>query len=663
MHLLIRRTRRHIVRYYGYTEDTNQPMRELSDEKAKNYLNGSTRAYVMVAGTHQFFPKRELETLRYSIEDTYKGLYGKIRGYLGRPGGKKYSPKPGVELTYARYGLWHYVMKGKQKSAPYTELHRAGINLRGLIRVMLFKRFESSVYAFWRSLERLERIHEMFLKALDHGFVPAGEDAQGLLYESDRYEEADLMDALAASAGKYDLADFDEKKLREHLEADCRVIREVIDLVKPITPGKDAKLQTLIAGLKKGIPQKSSKVLIFTQYADTAVYVYDNLNPDGKYRDVESIYGTDTSKARMAARFSPKSNPHVNIGSESEVRILVATDVMSEGLNLQDGDVVLNYDLHWNPVRLIQRFGRIDRIGAKNDVIWGFNFLPERAMEQQLGLHEVLARRIGEIHETIGEDAAILDKTEQINEEAMFCIYERKNEQLSFFEDEEGDFVDINEAEEILRSLRAEDPGEFARIANLRDGIRSARAIFSGEGGRFVFCQSGKFQQLFFLDADGKIISRDVPKVIGRLKCSKNEPAAVLPDGHNGEVMKALNTFSDEVRHRTAQQKFSMSLTVGQSYVLRELRATYSAFDPEDSGDLRGQIALLEESFKQPLTAAIKKQLNIIRRNGITGKQLVKNLSDIYHDHGMREHDFQLRHRVERDSEDLPRIICSEAFV
>ena len=137
----------------------------------------------------------------------------------------------------------------------------------------------------------------------------------------------------------------------------------------------------------------------------------------------------------------------------------------------------------------------------------------------------------------------------------------------------------------------------------------------------------------------------------------------MLPDGHNGEVMKALNTFSDEVRHRTAQQKFSMSLTVGQSYVLRELRATYSAFDPEDSGDLRGQIALLEESFKQPLTAAIKKQLNIIRRNGITGKQLVKNLSDIYHDHGMREHDFQLRHRVERDSEDLPRIICSEAFV
>jgi superfamily II DNA or RNA helicase len=668
VHLLIRRTRRHIVRYYGFTEDTNQPMRELSDDKAKSYLSGSKRAYVMVAGTHQFFPKRELETLRYSIEDTYKGLYARIRGYLGKPGAKengdkKYSPKPGKELTYARYGLWHYVLPSKQKEAPYTELHRAGINLRGLIRVMLFKRFESSVYAFQQSLERLERMHEMFLKALDQGIVPAGEDAQKILYESDRYEESDLMDALAEATGTYKLEDFDEKKLRDHLEADRQVIREIIQLVKPITPDTDAKLQTLIAGLKRGIPQKTGKVLIFTQYSDTAKYLYQNLNPGGIHPDIESIYGTDKSKARMAARFSPHSNPHVQIGADSEVRILIATDVMSEGLNLQDGDVVLNYDLHWNPVRLIQRFGRIDRIGAKNDVIWGFNFLPETAMEKQLGLHEVLAARIKEIQETIGEDSAILDKDEDVNEEGMYCIYEQKDDQLSFFEDEEGDFVDINEAEEMLRSLQAEDPTEFARIAGLRDGIRSARATFTKSGGRFMFCQAGKFQQLFLLDQDGKTSSRDVPQILGRLKCSKTEPAAQMPRDHNNEVMKVLKVFSEEVRHRTAQQKFSLSLTVGQTYVLRELRAFYSTLDPDVSNDLRGQVSLLEEAFKQPLTAAIKKQLNTIRRNGLIGKTLVKLLSDIYHDHGLSDRDFQLRHLAERESEDIPRIICSEAFV
>lgn len=665
VHLLIRRTRRHIVRYYGFTEDTHQPMRELSDEKSKTYLNGSKRAYVIVSGNHQFFPKRELETLRYSIEDTYKGLYAKIRAFLGKATkpGQAYTPKPGKELTYARYGLWHYVKPAMQEKGPYKELHRAGINLRGLIRVMLFKRFESSVYAFRRTLERLERMHEMFLKALDQGIVPAGEDAQKILYESDRYEESDLMDALTEATGTYKLEDFDEKKLRAHLEADLQVLSEILKLVRPIKPDKDAKLQTLIAGLKKGIPQKTGKVLIFTQYSDTAAYLYQNLNPGGLIPDIESIYGTDKSKSRMAARFSPSSNPHVKIGPDSEIRILIATDVMSEGLNLQDGDVVLNYDLHWNPVRLIQRFGRIDRIGARNDVIWGFNFLPETAMEKQLGLHQVLAARIAEIQETIGEDAAILDKEEQVNEEGMYCIYEKKKEQLSFFEDEEGDFVDINEVEEMLRSLQSEDPTEFARIAALRDGIRSARATFAGVAGRFVLCQSGKYQQLFLYDAEGKIISRDIPRVLSRLKCSKKEPATMLPKDHNQEVMKALAMFSDEVRHRTAQQQFSLSLTVGQTYALRELRAFYATLDPEESGDLRAQIAILEESFKQPLTAAIKKQLNTIRRNALTGRHLVKTLSDLYHDHGMSDRDFQLRHLTERESEDLPRVICSEAFV
>jgi superfamily II DNA or RNA helicase len=665
VHLLIRRTRRHILRFYGFAEDTHQPMRELTEQRARPYLDGPKRAYVLVAGQHQFFPKRRLETLRYSIEDTYKGLYAKIRAYLGKPQkpGQTYSPKPGKELTYARYGLWHYVKPAKQKSAPYTELHRAGINLRGLIRVMLFKRFESSVHAFRETLVRLERMHAGFLKALDEGFVPAGEEAQKILYESDKYDEQDLMDALSAVAKNYVLADFDEDKLRKHIKADMEVLKSIHALVKPITPAQDAKLQTLIHGLANQIPRATGKVLIFTQYSDTAAYLAENLNPGGVHPDIESIYGTNKSKARMAARFSPSSNPHIHIGDDSHVRILIATDVMSEGLNLQEGDVVLNYDLHWNPVRLIQRFGRIDRIGSRNDEVWGFNFLPETAMEKQLGLHQVLAARIAEIQETIGEDAAILDKEEQVNVEAMYCIYDKKEDQLSFFEDDEGDFVDINEAEEMLRTLQSDDPDEFARIAALRDGIRSARAMFTGGGGRFVLCQAGKYQQLFLCDADGKIVSRDIPKALSRLKCSKNEPATMLPKDHNREVMKTLAMFSDEVRHRIAQQQFSLSLTVGQTYALRELRSFHATLDPEESGDLRAQIAILEESFKQPLTAAIKKQLNTIRRNALIGRLLFKTLSDLYHDHEMSKRDFQLRHVNERESENLPRVICSEAFV
>ena len=661
VHILIRRTRKHILRYYGYTEDTNRPMRELSDGQAKQYLNGGKRAYVIVAGRHQYFPQRELETLRYSIEETYKGLYDQIRQYLGRPAGKRYTPTPNQELTYARYGLWRYVQPDKQRVKPYGDLQRAGVNLRGLIRVMLFKRFESSVYAFRETLKRLERIHDYFLQALDEGFVPAGEDAQKLLYESDTLDEAGLMEALRESSGRYNIEDFDAERLRAHLEADRKLLKRMTSLVAPITPDKDAKLQTFLTQLDTIIRKKRGKVLVFTQYADTAKYVYDNLNPNGARKDVESIYGTDKSKARMAARFAPLANPHINVGEEQEVNTLVATDVMSEGLNLQDGDVIVNYDLHWNPVRLIQRFGRIDRIGSENDAVWGFNFLPETSLEKNLGLRAILSKRIQEIHDTIGEDAAILDESEQLNEEAMFAIYEKRGQQLTMFEDESGDFVDINEAEEMLRSLKKEDPKEFERIANIRDGIRSARHAFTGRG-TYLFCQAGRYRQLFLTDEDGAVLSRDVPSVLGRIKCSKDEPAALIPSGYNRQVGKVMEIFATEVRHRRAQQKHTLSLTVSQSYVLRELRAFYATLSEEEE-DLRSQIALLEEAFKHPVTAAIRKELNILRRNGVIGRNLFMILTNIFHEHGMQDREVSNHREIAEEADEIPRIICSEALL
>ena len=114
--------------------------------------------------------------------------------------------------------------------------------------------------------------------------------------------------------------------------------------------------------------------------------------------------------------------------------MLISTDVLAEGLNLQDCDKIINYDLHWNPVKLIQRFGRIDRIGSVNDEIFGYNFLPETDLDQNLNLHQIVHNRIQDIHDTIGEDAKILDDSEEINEEEMYAIYER-DVQLALFED------------------------------------------------------------------------------------------------------------------------------------------------------------------------------------------------------------------------------------
>jgi hypothetical protein len=152
------------------------------------------------------------------------------------------------------------VLPARQHAEPYRNLHRAGVNLRGLIRVMLFKRFESNVEAFRATLERLHRIHEVFVAMLDQGFVPAGEESQRLLYESDSCDDAELADQLRALSGRYKIEDFDASLLREPIEADQKLIHKMLDLVKPITPAEDAKLQVLLAKLKSGVPQKSGKV-------------------------------------------------------------------------------------------------------------------------------------------------------------------------------------------------------------------------------------------------------------------------------------------------------------------------------------------------------------------------------------------------------------------
>ena len=650
--ILIRRTRNHILRWYGFDAETQAPV---VPSRFKEYQEGKRRAYVIVGGRHQFFAKRELETIDYSIEETYQGLYQELRGYLGK--GRRGQPlkPPAGELTYARYGLWHYVIKDQQRREPYASLHRAGANLRGLIRVLLFKRVESSVYAFRETVRRLLGVHESFLAALDQGIVPAGEEAQTILYESDLSEEADLVSALREVSKRYDAQGFDLERLKEHVAHDIRLLKKILGLVDPITPAKDAKLQTLKKWLEKET-LREGKRLIFTQYADTARYLYENINPGGTRDDIDVIYSGDKSKARIVGRFAPKANPEYRfVAGESELMTVIATDVLAEGLNLQDCDKIINYDLHWNPVRLIQRFGRIDRIGSDFEVIYGFNFLPETGIERHLGLTQKLHNRIQEIHDTIGEDSAILDRTEQLNEKAMYAIYEKKGGQLSLFEDEEEEFIGLNEAEEILRQLRKERPEEYERIANLRDGIRTVK--LADKKGSYVFCQAGRYQQLFLLDDTGKVVSRDIPHILTAIKCGPDEKGMALPKGYNATIMRVKREFAEEVKHRQAEREHTLSLTQGQRYVLRELRVLFGVITDED---VKAQINILEKAFRGPMTVAINRELNRLRRNGITGQNLLKALANLYHQHNMR--DWLDRRSLQIEEHEIPRIVCSEGL-
>jgi hypothetical protein len=644
-HILIRRTRRHIRTYYPDAQINGQPL---------------------------VFPGRELETITYSIEETYRGpddtageshVYQRLHDLMG-------------QLTYARYALFDYVLSEHQIESQYQELKRAGAALRGLMRVMLFKRFESSVHAFRETVNRLRGLQRAFQGALDRGLVPAGDEATDILYKSDLDDEATLYEALEKASIRYPITDFDVPQLQSSLDTDIALLDEMARLVEPIGPQDDDKLQQLVSMMTTGRTQSDShllpgdlvhgKVLIFTQYADTAHYLYDNLKHLGRIRAVES----DTKdRGRIILRFAPKANRYELGPADQELRILVSTDVLSEGLNLQDANHIINYDLHWNPVRLIQRVGRVDRIGTEHGEIYAYNFLPETGLERELGIEQRLKRRITEIHRTIGEDAPVLHKSEQLNEEAMYAIYRGDP---SVLEDEpEPDIFNLLETEELVRQLQRTDPERFQQIATMPDGVRSARQAADAPGpstssgrGLFVFCQAGSYQRLYLVDEEGHRTA-DPQQAIRAIRCEEDEPTLALPADINERIAAVKRDFDAEVRAREAEIRHTVGRALGRDYALSELRLIFEAKEDafEDEGEEKARLALLSEIFTTvPLTARAHRELNTLRRSHITGQALVAQLLRIVRDYNLEE-----AHRATEDRAEeaplIPRIVCSEALL
>ncbi|MEI6390208.1 MAG: helicase-related protein [Verrucomicrobiota bacterium] len=628
--VLIRRTRKHIIEHYSHIDEKGRP-------------------YIIVAGKHRYFPKRDLEVIQYFVDKAYAGNYEEIRQKL-------------MSLAYAKYGLWLYVEPSKRDQEPYASLQRAGKNLRGIMKSLLYKRLESSVKAFQVTIKDLTTVHERFLKALDNGIVAVGEEMQKFLYETDLDDETSLVQALQGmpSAGLYKIEDFIQKgvTLRKEIAHDIRVLNQVSALVEPLGPKQDDKLQTLLRWLHGGcreakpLKPRDTKILIFTQYAETARYLYDNLKHLG---GVAWIHSDTKNRFGLIRRFAPTANNYAIKPADEPIRILISTDVLSEGLNLQDASCVINYDIHWNPVRLIQRIGRIDRIGSEYDAIHVFNFLPCKEIDRELHLYDKVHKRIDEFQETIGADSQHLDRTERINDKAMYAIYQKEVAQLDLF-DEEQDTFGLAEAEELIRQLEKTNPALLDRIKNLPDGVRSARSA-SGQVGTFVFFEARKFKRLWLVDPEGKAVEKDAERVVAAIKCDETQTKLPLPKGYNERLNGLFQQFKADAKLRTAALDHTAALHHAQKYVVRELNVIYR--DTNDT-ELKSRLELLDRFVRQDPSVPLLKEYHFLKRQGLVGEPLVKRVTDLYfkYPHDQAPHTDEQGRRLVAE-----RIICSEALL
>ena len=426
----------------------------------------------------------------------------------------------------------------------------------------------------------------------------------------------------------YDIDAFEKDRLLADVEHDLATFKEIKDMVSisKIPAVNDDKLKILMEWLPK-LRQKG-KVIVFTEYEDTAKYLMDNLPTDLRGRAALVTGGTE-NKMAIVKRFVPESNEAI-LERGQELHLLIATDVLSEGLNLQDCHQVINYDLHWNPVRLIQRFGRIDRVGSTHDKIFAFNFLPEKAAGHELGLREKLQARIREFNDILGLDSQVLDNKEKVNKEAVYAVYEEKSgKHLGTFEVGETDLVGVTltEAEEFFRDLREKAPAEYERIKNLRDGIRTARA--TGEKKVLVMCRAGDFLHLYVRNLGDQSVDIDTLDALNLLKCGPEELPSELPKNLNGILTTVKLKLTNDVDELWKQSGTKSPLSPGQKYVrdsLEQLRIQLPHMDAD------GGISRLAEATVKTRQRHFQRACDRLRRDKVVGEALLRRTRQLYYD-------------------------------
>ena len=375
-------------------------------------------------------------------------------------------------LTLCIYTPSNYIFPSKL--SKYIDLtHNKGNNLtqrgreQGIQRLMsinLLKRLESSVYSFNLTLSRILELIRSTIKSIDD-FEKYGSADLDIYEASDNdfdMEDGNTDFFTVGKKVKIDLADMDYKSWRSELQKDADTLELLTLMVADITPEHDLKLQTLLHLLDdkmhNPINPGNKKVLIFSAFSDTAEYLYDQVSSymknnygldsaviTGTIDGRTTIKGVKATLNNVLTYFSPisKSRDVLMPGSTKEIDILIATDCISEGQNLQDCDYLVNYDIHWNPVRIIQRFGRIDRIGSRNQYIQLVNFWPDMTLDDYINLKSRVETRMKiSIMTSTGDD-------DLINPEEKGDLEYRK-QQLKRLQEEVVDIEDMSSGISIM---------------------------------------------------------------------------------------------------------------------------------------------------------------------------------------------------------------------
>lgn len=669
---MVRRTRSFILQHY--TE---------ADKHGRRFISGKD-------GAKRYFPLRKPLSVTFAVDendasDRYARLYS--RDVVDQINA----------LHVPRYGLGLYVNPQEEKQATPAErklienLGKAGKRLMGFCRTNLFKRLESNGFSFLQSIDRHVLRNQVYLYAIENGLdLPVGvldaglldiervdEDAEGLegdtedlldgLFEAVA-EEDSLPNDMARAKAVYEQYDRDYKKrfkwirptlfkakLAEDLAHDTQILNELLNSQGAWEAEKDHKWQALHKLLTQ--THGKDKVLIFTQFADTARYLAREARKAG-ISHVELATGASADPYALACRFSPKSN-NKTVSKADEVRVLICTDVLSEGQNLQDSNVVVNFDLPWAIIRLIQRAGRVDRIGQRAEEIHCYSFLPADGVEQLIQLRSRIRQRLKENAEVVGTDEAFFEDDDAAT---IRDLYTEKQGVL----DDSDDEVDLaSYAWQIWKQATQDNPDLARAVESLPPVVYSAKAFQLDEsrfpllgadaakGGALVYVKSPEGNDhLAWVDANGKTVTESQFTVLRAAECEPGTPAVPRLPQHHDLVATGLQL--------AVSQDKAVGGGLGRPSSPR--RRTYErlkAYATEQMQTLFRDEELeraLDDMYQRPLLETAADLLNRLMRSGVNDTELAEAVKSLREEGRLTyaEDDAALRE---------PRVVCSMGLI
>ena len=565
------------------------------------------------------FPAPRLSNLEYRLDR----VYAKAGDFTGLLTAMR-------RHQAVRYNPTEYLKPERRENPQYAGLFRARGRIAGMIRHLLFKRLESSIPAFRSTLESLSHSNRSFKAALQAGYVPVGSVATSLLAgQNFNAEEAltILQSEETKRNGRYHFpaTDFDAQRWVRDLDDDHDVLSDLLNRIADIGPeddGKLARLQEFLNGCD------GEKVLIFSEAETTVDYLFEQLNPEGQDRAIAKLSGSNREqRANIVGRFAPQANlqDKERLPGE-EVRVLLATDVVSEGQNMQDCARVLNYDLHWNPVRLIQRFGRVDRIGSPYDEIHLHNMLPDAELDESLGLTGKLSDRIQAFHDLIGLDNKILSEDEQLNANGVGVIYDDR--ELPEMDDALDEVAANQRAIALLQNIRSNDPELWRTITGLPDGIRSAltcvkdSAHDAPQAGETMVMLSASDTVRCYAVGD-ELTPRPIraAQFVAAAECGPDTPTRPLPENTNERVSAVAGAFdSDLGRMLGAMRRRSPGNARNRAFIRRQL----NGIGADTAAPQR--VEALRQAFAGDLPTVVENELSELRQLNLGGRELVLRL-------------------------------------